>query len=355
MKGHQSETKQVHITDSSTISCWEVMTVFILERLPTLFKSKIVQFFLKPRVTGQLFVISLTKISGPRCKREYHKLYSSSGDNLPELPEVETIASGLHIEFSGKILEEIQVTDPELLRNVDQQKLEQALTGRELERVSRRGKYVLLEFTSSNIVAIHLRMSGRLLSLKPGQQTDHERISFHFQNYTNKLTMDNVRRLGTLDLVESRDDEPLDSLGLEPFSDDYNWENFRKIFSTQRPVKVLLLDQSRITGLGNIYASEILFRAKIDPTLPGEEVEESAQKKLFKLIPKVLTEAINHNGTTLNDYQNSDGEEGSFQDFLRIYGKDGEACPNCGAEIVKIEQGGRSTYLCQDCQGWDSD
>ncbi|MFP3953445.1 MAG: bifunctional DNA-formamidopyrimidine glycosylase/DNA-(apurinic or apyrimidinic site) lyase [Candidatus Bipolaricaulota bacterium] len=274
---------------------------------------------------------------------------------MPELPEVETIVNGLHVEFKDKKLEKIELSDPTLLRNVSGEELQERLAGKRLERVTRRGKYIVLEFSDEDLVAIHLRMSGRLLSLAPGDRADHERISFYFADHDRKITMDNTRRLGTLDLLGSLEEEPFDSLGLEPFADEYNWENFNEIFSTTRPVKVLLLDQDRITGLGNIYVSEILFRAGLDPTTPGEEVSQEDRKSLFKLIPRVLTEAINNKGTTLNDYQDSSGKRGNFQDFLRVYGKEGDPCPNCGSEIVRIEQGGRSTFLCPSCQNRSED
>ncbi len=274
---------------------------------------------------------------------------------MPELPEVETIVNGLHAEFKGKRLEKIEVSDPTLLRNTSEEEMGKRIIGSDLKRVTRRGKYIVLKFSDEDFVAIHLRMSGRLLALDPKDSAEHERISFYFADHNKKITMDNTRRLGTLDLLKTLDDEPLDSLGLEPFADEYTWENFNEIFFTTRPVKVLLLDQNRITGLGNIYASEILFRAGLDPTKPGEEVSEEEKKRLFTLIPRVLTEAINNKGTTLNDYQDSSGESGSFQDFLRVYGKEGGPCPECGAEIVRIEQGGRSTFLCPNCQDWDDD
>lgn len=274
---------------------------------------------------------------------------------MPELPEVQTIVNGLKPELQGKTIKQIEILDKDLLRNTTPQELKKKLVGKQITDVSRAGKYVLLEVAGGSIAAIHLRMSGKLLLLETEVNTDYQRISFYFKGYKRKLTMDNLRRLGTLDLLESKKDGPLGSLGLDPFSKEYNWKNFQRIFDTCRAIKLLLLDQKKITGLGNIYVNEVLFKAQIPPTLSSRTLSKKKRKKLFKLIPEVLSEAIQNNGTTLNDYRDSSGKEGSFQDSLLLYGKEGEKCPKCGAQIVRITQGGRSTYMCSNCQAKDND
>jgi len=274
---------------------------------------------------------------------------------MPELPEVQTIVNGLKPELQGKSIKQIEVLDVDLLRNTTPQELNKKLVGKQITDVSRTGKYILLEVAGGSIAAIHLRMSGKLLLLETDVNTNYQRISFYFKDYEKKLTMDNLRRLGTLDLLKTKRDEPLGSLGLDPFSNEYNWENFQRIFDTSRAIKLLLLDQKKITGLGNIYVNEVLFKAQISPTSPSQKVSKPKQKKLFRLIPEVLTEAIENNGTTLNDYRDSLGEEGNFQDSLLLYGKEGKPCPYCGTKIMRIKQGGRSTYLCPNCQANDND
>jgi len=269
---------------------------------------------------------------------------------VPELPEVQTIVTGLDSQLAGNVITDVTVYDEELLRNTNEKEIAKRLIDKTLEKVSRKGKYILLEVEGDSTVAIHLRMSGRMLVRETGLHTDYERISFVFGSRKKQLIMDNVRRLGTLDLLDSKENDPLVSLGLDPFSDEYNWENFQNIFTTTRPVKLLLLDQKKVAGIGNIYASEILFRSGISPKIPGNEVSTEQKEILFKMIPQVLSEAITNNGTTLNDYRDSSGDEGSFQDFLRVYGKESEGCPKCGTEIQRIQQGGRSTFYCPNCQ-----
>ena len=268
---------------------------------------------------------------------------------MPELPEVETVARGLNSRITGKTIESVEVFDGELLRNVTEAELREKVVAAEVTEVSRRGKYVLVELDGEYFLAIHLRMTGKLLLREQGEGTEYQRISFTFAG-DGRLVMDNMRRFGTLDLVSGLDEAPLASLGLEPFTDNYSWRDFRELFETTQPLKLLLLDQKKVSGLGNIYASEALFRARLDPRLSGEETSEAERRRLYEAIPEVLAEAIEHNGTTFSNFRDSNGEAGSFQEFLDVYQKEGEPCPVCGSEIVKVSQSGRSTYYCPDCQ-----
>ncbi|MBS3792893.1 MAG: bifunctional DNA-formamidopyrimidine glycosylase/DNA-(apurinic or apyrimidinic site) lyase [Candidatus Bipolaricaulota bacterium] len=268
---------------------------------------------------------------------------------MPELPEVETVVRGLDSRVTGKTIDEVEIHDPELPRNVEPENLPGELEGKRVTDVRRRGKYVLLEAGGNKLVTIHLRMTGKLLVCSRDEDTDYQRITFSFDE-DGKLVMDDLRRLGTLDLLESENEEPLSSLGLEPFTDSYRWEEFRELFDTTQPLKLTLLDQNKITGLGNIYASEVLFRAGLSPLASGNEISEAGKKKLFEVIPEVLSEAIENNGTTFSNFLDSSGETGNFQEFLRVYQKEGEPCPACGAEIARADQSGRGSYYCPNCQ-----
>jgi len=271
---------------------------------------------------------------------------------VPELPEVETVVRGLRSRVVGRTVEEVEIHDPELPRNVEPEKLIEELEGKSISDVRRRGKYILLEIAGSKFVTIHLRMTGKLLVCSQDEDTDYQRLSLLFED-DEKLVMDDLRRFGTLDLLESEEEEPLASLGLEPFTDDYEWEKFRELFDTTQPVKLMLLAQKKISGLGNIYASEILFRAGIDPQASGKDISEEDQRKLFEVIPEVLSEAIENNGTTFSNFRDSSGETGNFQEFLRVYQKEGEPCPLCGEDIERVDQSGRGTYYCPECQDND--
>lgn len=262
---------------------------------------------------------------------------------------METVVQGLRSRIKDKLVDAVELHDPELPRNVEPERLPEELEGKRVTDVRRRGKYILLELAGDRLVVIHLRMTGKLLVCSQDEETDYQRLTFWFEG-DGKLVMDDLRRLGTLDLLESEDEEPLSSLGLEPFTDSYEWEAFRELFETTQPLKLTLLDQHKITGLGNIYASEVLFRAGLSPLASGNEISEKGKKKLFEVIPKVLSEAIENNGTSFSNFRDSSGEMGNFQDFLRVYQKEGEPCPACGTEIVRVDQSGRGTYYCPNCQ-----
>jgi formamidopyrimidine-DNA glycosylase len=271
---------------------------------------------------------------------------------LPELPEVETVVRGLKSRINGYTIDRIKIRDEKLLRDLKPDHLKRRAEGKRITDVRRRGKYILLEVGEEKLVVIHLRMTGKLLVLPADKTTEYQRISFLFQE-GEKLVMDNMRRFGTLDLLEFEAEEPLASLGLEPFRDEYRWDRFRELFNTAQPLKLLLLDQKKLAGLGNIYANEVLFRAGLNPLLPGKETSTSERKELYELIPEVFTEAIENNGTTIDTFKDSSGDPGSFQNFLRVYNREGEPCEGCGTEIVKEQQSGRSTYYCPDCQNVD--
>ncbi len=262
---------------------------------------------------------------------------------------METVVQGLCSRVKDKLVDAVELHDPELPRNVEPERLLEELEGKRVTDVRRRGKYILLELAGDKLVVIHLRMTGKLLVCSQDEDTDYQRLTFWFEG-DGKLVMDDLRRLGTLDLLESEDEEPLASLGLEPFTDSYRWGDFRELFDTTQPVKLILLDQHKITGLGNIYASEVLFRAGLSPLAPGNKISEKGKKKLFEVIPEVLSEAIENNGTSFSNFRDSSGETGNFQDFLQVYQREGEPCPACGSEIVRVDQSGRGTYYCPNCQ-----
>jgi len=265
---------------------------------------------------------------------------------MPELPEVETIRRGLERELLDLRLEEIEVRDRRLLQSCSPADLE-GLKRRELKRVARRGKFLVLQFDDRALV-IHLRMTGRLLF----REERYTRLIMHFSE-DKKLALDDPRRFATLHCArvdELEELKPLRRLGIEPFSEGYTSANFLKILRTKQEIKRLLLDQRKLAGLGNIYANEALFRARIHPLRAADSLSEEEARRLFLAIPKLLAEALAAQGTTVADYRTASGESGSFQLFLKVYGRGGEPCRSCGTPIERIEQGGRSTYYCPKCQ-----
>ncbi len=266
---------------------------------------------------------------------------------MPELPEVETLRRALAEELEGKKLRALHIYEPRLLQNASERELQRLLIGRRLRAVRRRAKFLLFDFGEYTAI-LHLRMTG-WPTLRPIKDP---RFVFKFsQNKT--LYFSDTRRLATLHLVPSADAEklpPLAELGIEPFQLSYTFENFRAILQSEQEIKRVLLDQRKIAGIGNIYACEALFASKIHPKRPANTLSEDEARRLFTQIEKILARAIAEQGTSVRTYRALTGEPGNFQNFLRVYDRAGEPCVRCRAKIVRIEQGGRGTYLCPRCQ-----
>ncbi len=266
---------------------------------------------------------------------------------MPELPEVETIRRALVQEVLHRRLRALEVRERvHLLQNCTAPQLEKALVGKRLTALDRRGKFLVLEFGPWAMV-LHLRMSGRLLLHPAG----HTRLVLDFEGRT--LYLDDARRFAALYLVPTAklwELDPLRRLGLEPFTPSYTLEAFRERLRSRREVKRLLLDQTKLAGLGNIYACEALFEACIHPERPASSLTQQEAKRLFEAIPRVLERALAAGGTSFDKYRTPRGEPGRFQEEFSVYGREGEPCPRCGAPIARIVQGGRSSFYCPECQ-----
>lgn len=262
---------------------------------------------------------------------------------MPELPEVETIVRGLS-DFRGARIEKVQVIDSRLRLPVGE------IVGAKIERIERRGKYIVFHLSGERLLIFHLRMSGRLIRACSPGEGKHSRLVLHLD--WGVVHFVNPRRLGTVDY--SKDGFPY-RLGIDPLDQYFTAERLGKIVAASRaPIKVLLMDQKRIAGIGNIYSAEALWRAGIDPRRVGNTLTVAEVRTLHPAIVGVLQDAIDHMGTTLgetvSDYRNTAGDYGGFQDLLSVYGREGEPCRRCGKPITRIVQAGRSTYLCPGCQ-----
>ncbi|MCK4411803.1 bifunctional DNA-formamidopyrimidine glycosylase/DNA-(apurinic or apyrimidinic site) lyase [Candidatus Bipolaricaulota bacterium] len=262
---------------------------------------------------------------------------------MPELPEVETIVRGLAI-VNGARIDKLEVLDPRLELPV------QEIVGKRIKRIERRGKYILLHLPEGKSLIIHLRMSGRLGLARSPAEEKHTRLILHLDR--GKVYFVNPRRLGTVEY--SQNGFPHE-IGIDPFDLDFTPQRLEEIVTPSRaPIKPLLMKQGKISGLGNIYATEALWRGRIDPRRAGNTLTAKEVRLLHRAIVTVLQEAIDHMGTTfgeaVSDYRNASGNRGSFQDLLTVYGREGEPCRRCEKTIERIVQTGRSTYYCPKCQ-----
>jgi len=255
---------------------------------------------------------------------------------MPELPEVETIVRALRPQVEGEVLRSLELLDPRLAPG----RLPRLPAP--VVELGRRGKYILFRLPRE-VLVVHLRMSGRLIwaaEPPPGRI----RAALHFPR--GRVYLVDRRRLATLEVV----DEFRRELGPEPLGD-LGWLP-AALEKSRMPIKAWLLDQRKIAGIGNIYASEILYRAGIDPRRRAQDLTPEEARRLAAVIPQVLRAAISGKGTTLADaeYQLPSGELGGFQLELAVYGRAGEPCRRCGTPIQRIKLAGRSTYFCPRCQ-----
>jgi len=263
---------------------------------------------------------------------------------MPELPEVETFVRGL-APAVGRTIVSANVLDARLAVSAED------LTGAKIAGIRRRGKYIGIDLGDGRSLVIHLRMSGRLRLECRECETKYARMILRLDDGTSIYFID-PRRLGTVALVEGELKLPL---GVEPLEPAFTTAVLSKLTSQSRaPIKQLLLDQRKVAGIGNIYAAESLWRARIDPRRPANALSKAEVGRLHKAIVGVLGEAIAQLGTTLgtsvSDYRPTATEGGSFQNHLAVYGREGEPCERCGEGIERVIQAGRSTCFCPACQ-----
>ena len=269
---------------------------------------------------------------------------------MPELPEVETIARGLSIAVVGKKIGSVSVLRPTVVVP-EAHSFAALLTGDRIDAVGRRGKFVVLSLVSGRQLVVHLRMTGRLIVQRAGATIPepYTNVLLTFADGV-RLCFADVRRFGRMRLVEPEETWAA-GVGFEPLSDDFSFERFSSLLlGRTTPIKVFLLDQRRIAGIGNIYACEALWDARIRPSRPAGSLSKPARRRLHSSIQDVLRRAIEMRGTSVDDYVDADGLRGGFQNVLSVYGRDGRECPRCERPIVRTVIAERGTWWCRSCQ-----
>jgi formamidopyrimidine-DNA glycosylase len=277
---------------------------------------------------------------------------------VPELPEVETVRRHLAPLLEGRRIESVEITDPRLTRPHDRFETAHELEGERIVQLDRRGKYLIVRFGSGRALVIHLRMTGSLRHAAGGTLPDdsHRRAVVTLDDESDVAYRD-VRRFGTWLLLEpSEVDRYLDGkVGPEPLARTYRVGKLAERLTGRRaPIKAALLDQRTVAGVGNIYADEALWRARVHPLTPAEALTPEEVKAVHGAIRAVLHAGIRRQGSTLRDYQLPDGSSGTAQDRFKVYGRAGSPCPRCGTPIDKIRAAGRGTWYCPACQRYRS-
>jgi formamidopyrimidine-DNA glycosylase len=270
---------------------------------------------------------------------------------VPELPEVETIRRNLAPHVEGRRVESLEILDARWCRPIAPAELSAAVAGRVVERLSRRGKYLIWELEGDVFLLAHLRMTGTLL-LDPAGAPPHTRVWWRLGEH--RLAFVDPRRFGTGELAlgpEALEAFLARRLGPEPFSEAFNAASLHASTRASRaPIKAFLLDQRKVAGVGNIYADEALFRAGVHPLRPANRLTRKQTEELHGAVVASLQAGIDAKGATIDDFRDPYGVQGSFQDQFLVHLREGEPCPACGRAVRKLRAAGRGTYVCESCQ-----
>jgi formamidopyrimidine-DNA glycosylase len=273
---------------------------------------------------------------------------------VPELPEVETVRRRIAPLVEGATIAGAEIVDPRLTRPVSPSLVADALVGERIAAVERRGKYLLWRLGSGRTLVVHLRMTGSLLHFPAGDlPADAYRRATLALDTGAAVGYRDVRRFGTWELLDDGHLRPYlaSRLGPEPLAPSFTSARLARIVAERRaPIKAVLLDQRRIAGIGNIYADEALWRARIHPRRPAGELDAAEVARLHRAVRAALRRGVELSGSTLRDYVTPDGEGGGMQHEFHVYGRLGEPCDRCGRPIERIVVGGRGTWFCPRCQ-----
>ncbi|MHB8086529.1 MAG: DNA-formamidopyrimidine glycosylase [Dehalococcoidia bacterium] len=267
---------------------------------------------------------------------------------MPELPEVETIKNSLAPYVVGRTFTKVKIDDIRPLQNLKAGEFRRRLTGKTILSLKRRGKYIIFGLSGGENLIVHLRMTGALL-WNPECEEPFARIEFSFDG-GGRLLYTDVRRFGTMWMV-SKVSSITGKLGIEPLSNGFTQEYLAAILDSRpTPIKSLLLNQERIAGIGNMYADEALYYARIHPLRPGNSLDASEIKHLHSGIQSVLKKGIKNKGASIRNYRCPDGQAGTAHEEFAVAHREGQPCTRCGGKVARMVVGQRGTYYCPRCQ-----
>lgn len=266
---------------------------------------------------------------------------------MPELPEVRNVAKMLNEKIVGKKILDIMISRSKMIKEINIIEFKVKLVGKTILKVDNMGKYILFYLSDDLVLISHLRMEGKY-HIEKWEDSKHDYVVFKFEDKT-ELFYNDSRQFGTFHLRTTENHlrlYPLSRLALEPQDTDPQKFFVEVLSTTKTAIKNILLDQEFILGIGNIYADEILFEMKLHPQTPAHNLMLEDVQELLKVSTRILELATSKGGTTIRSYESLDKKKGEFQDFLKVHGREGEKCVNCGTKITKIKVGGRGTYIC---------
>ena len=279
---------------------------------------------------------------------------------MPELPEVEIIVTGLQKEIIGKTFSDVWTDTKKLVKQDSFDNFREKIIGKKIVSIGRRGKNILIYLDDGDILLIHQKISGHLLLGKwkfenntwipPVGPLSDDRVNRYLHivfslDDGRQLALSDQRKFAKIELIKDANFD----LGPEPLEIDFN--SFKELFHNKKgKIKQLLMDQNFIAGIGNIYASEILYLSKIHPEEPTNNLDENDLRNIYDNMQFILKEAIRLKGDSFSDFRDINGEKGGFQNIMKVYQKQGKECEKCGTKIVRINLGGRGTFFCPNCQ-----
>jgi len=283
---------------------------------------------------------------------------------MPELPEVESVRSSLLPKICNKKISLIEIRTPSIVRNTSEFFVSH-ITRKKFVDIERIGKLLMFALSDNSYILAHLKMTGKFIytdkkgSVVGGHSLTrlkklnpkHTHAVFTFADKS-ILIFHDVRKFGYLEIVDQQKKEiVMKKFGIEPLQPSFTPEAFGKIFEKRKTcIKAVLLDQKSVAGIGNIYADEICFASGILPTRQADSLTKSEKKKLFSVTEKIIAQAIEHRGTTFNDYVDGMGKTGKYLKLLQVYKRTGKECLRCTSKIIKIRVAGRGTHICKKCQ-----
>ncbi len=288
---------------------------------------------------------------------------------MPELPEVEVVKKSLQTKIVNLIIKKVNINDSNLRYKVKKEKFSKLL-GKRINSVKRRSKFLIFEFENNFFMLVHLGMTGKFFFINKEKKKfktsfyydfnnekdkKYDRVIFHFKG-NQRLIYNDVRKFGFFKLYNKNDyfkNLHLRNLGPEPLSKTWNIDYFRQyIHGRNRSIKSILMDQKFVSGLGNIYVNEVLFKSNINPYRKVDKLKNFEIDKIIKNTKKILIKSINVGGSSIKDFSSDDGKKGSFQQYFKVYGRNGKICSNtdCNTTIMRSKISNRSTFICKSCQ-----